>query len=306
MTVSLHPVTRQNLRAVCALQPRPDQRGFVAPNAVSIAETTVEQAWTALAIYRDDTPAGFALYGPDPDTGEWWLIRYMIDAAHQGQGIGSAALPLVLERMRAAGATGISLGVVPGNDQAIRLYRRAGFVETGEVEDGELVMRLAPAGGDAGPASGPAITLDPVTRSNIDAVLRLAFTPDQTGFVAVPAKAIAQSYVHRDWIPLAIREGGVPVGYAQYVVAGDDGRSWVLRIMIDGQHQNRGIGSRALRLLLDRMRAEGAGAIHLACDPRNAVALRMYETFGFLQTDEKIEDWDEIVLVLPAAGATTA
>lgn len=44
--VSLHEITADTVRAVCALEVSPEQRGFVAPNAVSIAEAHFEpRAW---------------------------------------------------------------------------------------------------------------------------------------------------------------------------------------------------------------------------------------------------------------------
>ncbi len=89
------------------------------------------------------------------------------------------------------------------------------------------------------------ITLEPVTAENIDAVLRLALKPEQTGCVSPPARAIARSCVHRDWIPLAICSDGVPVGFVQYVVGGSDGRSWLRRLLIDGEWQGRGYGKLA-------------------------------------------------------------
>ena len=42
MTVELRRITQGNIRAVIELEALPDQATFVAPNAVSIAETYVE------------------------------------------------------------------------------------------------------------------------------------------------------------------------------------------------------------------------------------------------------------------------
>ncbi len=153
--------------------------------------------------------------------------------------------------------------------------------------------------------SGPTLTLEPITAANIDAVLLLTFTPEQQGFVSTPAKAIAQAYVHRDWIPVAICADGIPVGYAQYVIGAHDGRNWLLRLLIDGPSQGKGYGRRGLELVLDRMRDLGAGSIHLSCDHRNKAALRLYERLGFVPNGEVIEKWDEIVLVQQREASST-
>jgi diamine N-acetyltransferase len=50
----------------------------------------------------------------------------------------------MIEALRAKpGCRTIALSVHPDNAVARRLYGSVGFRETGEIEDGELVMRLA-------------------------------------------------------------------------------------------------------------------------------------------------------------------
>ena len=143
--VTLRPITRENVRRVTKLAVAPEQAGFVARNAFSIAEAYVNPDWVPLAICAGEEPVGFAMYGPDPDTGAWWLIRYMIAAEHQRKGYGRAALPLVIARMREAGAGPILLGCDPLNHGALALYASFGFVPTGEIEDDEVIHRLDPA-----------------------------------------------------------------------------------------------------------------------------------------------------------------
>jgi len=143
--ITLRPITRENVRAVCRLAVAPEQAGFVAPNARSIAEAYVERDWVPLAIYAGEEPVGFAMFGPDPETGHWWLIRYMIAAEHQRRGHGRAALPLVIARIREAGAGPILLGCDPLNAAALALYADFGFAPTGEIEDDEVIHRLDPA-----------------------------------------------------------------------------------------------------------------------------------------------------------------
>ena len=131
-----------NFSAVVGLTVTPEQADFVAPNLYSIAEAAIEPTWTPLAIYAEDDIVGFALFGRD-ETGRWWIMRYMIDAQHQGKGYGTAALPVLIGLMvERHGFVEISLDYSPGNDVAERLYARMGFVPTGEVEGGEIEARL--------------------------------------------------------------------------------------------------------------------------------------------------------------------
>jgi diamine N-acetyltransferase len=143
MTLRLQPVTWENFSAVIALTVTPDQAEFVAPNVRSIAEAYLEPTWTPLAIYAGDELVGFALFGRDDETGRWWLMRYMIDAKHQGKGYGTAALPVLIDLMVDRHDCGeIYLDYSPGNDVAERLYARVGFAPTSESEEGKIMARL--------------------------------------------------------------------------------------------------------------------------------------------------------------------
>jgi diamine N-acetyltransferase len=143
MDISFGSVTRANFSAVVELTVRPEQADFVSPNLYSLAEVAIEPSWTPLAIYAGDDLVGFALFGRDDETGQWWIMRYMIDVQHQGRGYGTAALPLLIDLMvERHGCGEIFLGYEPSNDVAERLYARMGFVPTGEMVGGEIVARL--------------------------------------------------------------------------------------------------------------------------------------------------------------------
>jgi RimJ/RimL family protein N-acetyltransferase len=134
--ITLRDVTLENARACIALAVTPDQAGFVASNAASLIQSKFEPHWLTRAIYDDETMVGFVMYGRDPDFG-WGVLRLMVDAAFQGRGYGRAALRLVLEDIRAAGAPAVGVSYEDDNQVARRLYRSLGFVETGEQPFGE-------------------------------------------------------------------------------------------------------------------------------------------------------------------------
>jgi diamine N-acetyltransferase len=143
MDITFRPVTRANFTAVTELTVSPDQADFVAPNLYSLAEAAIEPSWTPLAIYAGEDLVGFAQFGRDDETGRWWIMRYMIDAQHQGRGYGTAALPALIDLMvERHGCGEIFLGYEPSNDVAERLYARVGFVPTGEMVGGQIVARL--------------------------------------------------------------------------------------------------------------------------------------------------------------------
>ena len=146
MTVTLRPITRDNLWAVVGLKLHPDQEAFVEDNVASIAEAYVEPTFVPLAVYADEALVGFAMYGQHPTTGAWWVIRLMIDHAHQGKGYGRAAMEAMIAMMtERVGCEAIVTSFVPANAVAAGLYASLGFLPTGEIEDGEplVCLRLA-------------------------------------------------------------------------------------------------------------------------------------------------------------------
>jgi diamine N-acetyltransferase len=141
-TVELREITKDSLRAVLDLAVEPDQEPYVATNARSIAEAHFEpHAWFR-AVYADDDPVGFVMAYRDPPE-VFFVWRFMIDARHQGNGYGLRALELLVEEARADRAREIKLSFHPGEHSPRGFYERFGFGETGEVEGGEIVMRLA-------------------------------------------------------------------------------------------------------------------------------------------------------------------
>jgi diamine N-acetyltransferase len=156
MNVTLREITADTVRAVCDLVAEP--AGFVAPNAVSLAQALFHpEAWYR-AIYAGDVPVGFVmledtsqLTPPSPVT-EVGLWRFMIDRKHKGNGYGRAALRLVIDDVRRRHPTlrELSTSCVPGPGTPRPFYESLGFVFRGEVDDGEevLVLSLGPSAPD--------------------------------------------------------------------------------------------------------------------------------------------------------------
>ncbi|HEX8719535.1 MAG TPA: GNAT family N-acetyltransferase [Pyrinomonadaceae bacterium] len=143
MTVTLRDIDRGNFMQCVRLDVREGQRGFVATNVFSIAQSKVEPGYVVQAVYAGDEMVGFVMYGHDEEDGGHWLARLMIDRSHQGKGYGRAAAEEVVRRLRAEpGCRQVALSVNPENATAQALYRSLGFEKTGEVAHGEEVMRL--------------------------------------------------------------------------------------------------------------------------------------------------------------------
>lgn len=79
------------------------------------------------------------------------------------------------------------------------------------------------------------------------------------------------------------------------------GRVWLDRLLIDAARQGRGYGRAAVTSLLARLAEEyGPRDIYLSVVDGNTAAARLYETFGFLFTEER-DVHGEYVMLRPAA-----
>jgi diamine N-acetyltransferase len=142
MSVSLREITPKNFKECLELKVADDQILFVAPNVKSIAISKVFPACLPFAVYADEQMVGFIMYGFDAKDGRFYLERLMIDEKFQGKGYGRAATLEVIERLKEnADCKEIYLSFYPENTNAERLYKSIGFVRTGEISQGEIVMR---------------------------------------------------------------------------------------------------------------------------------------------------------------------
>lgn len=144
-------ITDANRDAVCALRVQPGQQRFVASVARSLedAATTPEGEPWYRAVYSGAEPVGFVMLswnvppGRPGVLGPYFLWRLLIDARYQAHGYGRAVLTLVADLVRADGGTELLTSHQPDEDGPGPFYRRFGFRPTGEIDDGEVVLRLA-------------------------------------------------------------------------------------------------------------------------------------------------------------------
>ncbi|MGI8924605.1 MAG: GNAT family N-acetyltransferase [Fimbriimonadales bacterium] len=145
--LKLVAVGKDNWRSVRELGLREGQATFLHSNLYSLAEAYIKPdapEYVPLAIYEDDAVVGFAMIARNPDAELHWISRFMIDAPHQGRGLGRAGMLLVLELMKQCPACkNIHLSVSADNPVALALYTSLGFVPTGEKEEeGQDIYRL--------------------------------------------------------------------------------------------------------------------------------------------------------------------
>ena len=151
MTLALQPVTAENWRVLIKLKVREDQNGFVASNLYSIAETQFgfedEGHWDfhPFGAYVDDEPVGFVMYCFNFNHSRFqaFVMRLMVDERFQGKGYGRAIMEQVLSVFRAKKEIrNAGISYAPYNEGARKLYASLGFIEPGELLEGETLAML--------------------------------------------------------------------------------------------------------------------------------------------------------------------
>jgi diamine N-acetyltransferase len=140
VSVRLDEVTPQNWRSVVAVSPRSEQAEFVTTVARYLCLCHYGGEWHPLAISTEDEVVGHVMWAEDAEDASIWIGGLVIDAEHQGGGIGRATMLALIDRFQGAPG-GMALSYSPDNTVARNLYASVGFGETGETVDEEIVAR---------------------------------------------------------------------------------------------------------------------------------------------------------------------
>lgn len=157
------------------------------------------------------------------------------------------------------------------------------------------------------------LRLEKVNGRNVWEILKLTVREEQRSFVAGNDTSIIEAYTSITGggyaFPFGIYEDDVPVGFLMIGYGTDDywedapeiaeGNYNLWRLMIDRDHQGRGYGREAVKLALDFIRTRPCGSAEycwLSYEPENAVARRLYHSFGFTETGDM--DGEEVIAAL--------
>lgn len=143
MNIRLVDVTEDNFYDVINLKSDENQEKYIQIYERWVGSNTYFLAlcqtygFTPKAIYDGDTLIGFASHGYQKETNRYELISMMLGHKYQGKGYGTPVLNAIIEDMvNTYQCEEIYLSVIYNNERAIRTYEKAGFIPTGEVEEG--------------------------------------------------------------------------------------------------------------------------------------------------------------------------
>ena len=136
--LKLADVTEDNWTEAASLSVKEHQRGYLAPAIGILARGYVYRDCRARVwvIEHDGVAVGLALVREFSDEPKGYdLQQFMIDRRFQGRGYGSRALLLILDALREeARYDHVEVCVKKADAEALRLYEKHGFVDSGYVD----------------------------------------------------------------------------------------------------------------------------------------------------------------------------
>ena len=130
------------------------------------------------------------------------------------------------------------------------------------------------------------VSIKSITTDNLGEVLSLSVYEDQRGNVSTTAESLAQAYVYQDTaFPFAIYDDETIVGFIMMGYYKEKEYYTLWKLLIDKEHQHKGYGRKALELGIAFLKEHyQVKEIYTGVSPGNAVAKKLYESIGFLET----------------------
>ena len=123
-----------------------------------------------------------------------------------------------------------------------------------------------------------------VSRENVEAVCRLGSPSPRSGWSGRLRRRSPKPGATGAAVLRAVTFEGLPVGVVW--VQTDEPVPYLVRFMVDVEWQGRGIGRRAVALVLDELRAMGLEAVELSYVPVAQGAERFWLACGFEPTGQ--------------------
>ena len=146
MAIRLEPITEDNFMEAFHLQLAEDQEKFVSPPIRSLAQAYVyRNQCQPFGICNDEKMVGYVMVIYDYDIPEYDIWHMMIDKTYQGRGYAQDALKKCLEYIDLkpfGDSNRVVLTCNKENYTALHIYKKAGFILTGEQDEEEVEMVL--------------------------------------------------------------------------------------------------------------------------------------------------------------------
>lgn len=144
------------------------------------------------------------------------------------------------------------------------------------------------------------VELKKIDKDNIDDVLELKVSAEQSSFVQTTSHSLAKAWVFRNTaFPFAIYARDTLVGFIMlgYYELKDQYTVW--QLLIDARYQHKGYGKAALGLGIQFLKDSfHANEVYLGVNFQNTIAQKLYSSFGFVKTGETTDTAFEMKLMI--------
>lgn len=138
------------------------------------------------------------------------------------------------------------------------------------------------------------ILLKSIDKHNWEEAILLTVSDEQQSFIASNLYSIAEVQFLEDFYAKGIYLNHKMVGFTMYGIDPDDNNYWIYRLMIDKEFQGKGIGIKAIQLVVEEIRRNNdmnRPFIMIGYHPENITAKFAYKKAGFLETE--LASWGE-------------
>ena len=301
--VNFIELSEENWMDFAGLSVDESQKTFLASNIGIIARGYVYRNSRAkvIGIVADGTPVGLAMVRDmDDEPACYELQQFMIDKNFQGQGYGFRALELILAALKAEQKYACVEVCVKREDvQAIRVYEKAGFVDSGYIDDTvpdclNFVYRLVADNGKTDASDIRIVSVEEAAEKQRISRSILEALPEWFGIPEAREQYIKESAAQPFFAALAAEK---PIGFLCLKETGKETVELSVMGVLKDYHR-KGIGQKLFEQAKTEARNHGYSFMqvktvkmgrYVAYDATN----RFYRSLGFKEFELFPTLWDE-------------
>ncbi|MCI8624127.1 MAG: GNAT family N-acetyltransferase [Provencibacterium sp.] len=146
----------------------------------------------------------------------------------------------------------------------------------------------------------PFVELKEINKDNIDEVLGLKVSTEQSNFVQTTAHSLAKAWAFKNTaFPFAVYADNTMVGFIMLGYYEPKNQYTVWQFLIDERYQHQGYGKAALKLGIQFLKdGFDASEVYLGIAFQNTLAKKLYSSFGFVETGETTDTAFEMKLTI--------
>ena len=301
--VSLIDLSEENWMDFARLSVDENQKHYLASNIGIMARGYVyrDSHANVIGIVADGIPVGLAMVrNMDDEPACYELQQFMIDKNYQGKGYGLEALKLILDSLKMEQKYDcVEVCVKMEDSQAIHVYKKAGFVDTGYIDDDvpdsyNLVYRFEGDNDKLGDAGIRVINVEEPTEKQMISRIILEALPDWFGISEAREQYIKES---ADQPFFAAYDLEKPIGFLCLKETGKETVELCVMGVLKDYHR-KGIGRKLFEHARKNAKQAGYSFIQVKTVQMGRYAEyddtnRFYQSLGFKEFEVFPTLWDE-------------